>query len=1121
MMRQLLTISLILCVYLGFAQNPNITQIEFFFDTDPGFGNATQLSFTPSDDIQLNFLLDIGNLNEGIHSMYVRAKDENDNWSLYAKKNIFIVEGFGATPFIVEVEYFWDTDPGFGNGTNVPITANKDIDHNFTIPINNLSSGLHSLYIRSRDMYNRWSLHTKKNIFIIEGNQDIPNIVEVEYFWDTDPGFGNGTNVPITASTNIDHNFTIPISNLSSGLHSLYIRSRDMYNRWSLHTKKNIFIIEGNQDIPNIVEVEYFWDTDPGFGNGTPLSITAATSVDEDFVIAADGLSEGIHQLYVRSRDAYDNWSLYTQKEIQIFEGSNAINLQKEDFGNVPFGSSITKNVSIENVSDTLLEITSIFKTDTENTFELLGVHEVSLEPNEVYNFAIRLNANSIGDKEMTLHIVSNALDTEQEFVITGSVIESNDLALIVPPSPTANGIDKQSIKLNWSPVDGALNYRLYKNTEFNTKEQIYWGNGTTYLDTKLEAETSYTYSLKVENATSISLFSDDVIGTTLDDSITVPVQDLRPVLLSPEENVVWNSGTPVLIDIGVYNAGTISSIPVKGQLYLTTENQLSPWDYKLGNMFDIPAIAVNETFTTQIAINTPQIQGSFYLAIGIDPENNENDGFSSNNSKVSETTFAFNAGTTENKPDIIGSFEELPFNLTTGVETNVKVRVTNLGIAETGNFEGKFYLSEDRFLTDEDIEISVSNHESLTEFCQNRLDDITFTIPTSVAPNTYYLIYNLDHEDLIDEVIEINNLVVSSDKIDVLGAGLIKISGRVLNVSNLSLYEVGVPEVSINGVPGNIKTDSDGYFDAYVPTGWSGEISAKKEFYIISAEENTNTVIENIQENITINFEGGEPLKMVGDISHKLNKKLLPKEVQEVLGSALFKKTSEYINIVKDIKELYSLLRQDKEDITKYFEIAEFLSGKSGGPVSIIASAYIYILKETFQNISNIGDLMAATNFALYPDKFQFNLKITSDKTWFFGSPKTIDPSLYTNYLQARMLIYVEENGELVLKATRKFRNLRNVSSIYRNELLLGGDLTFSPDASEFAQMDKTYFVELNWLNNQQEVVQTMLIPASEPYISDVGFVSSDWFRIELTTENNTDLDFSNGAPFLKLKHD
>ena len=227
-------------VFLSFSQS--ISQIEYFFDNDPGFGNGNQLSFSHSNNVTLNFNLDISNLPAGVHSIFIRAKDDSNRWSLYTKKNIFIIAGHQAIPSITNVEYFWDTDPGFGNGTPVSISTGTSVDQNFIIDITNMSPGVHSLYIRAKDAYNNWSLYTKKNIFIIKGHAAVPDITELEYFFDTDPGFGAGTSLPLTAGQNVDENFVIPLTGLTDGNHELYIRARDSYGNWSLYSQHTVHV---------------------------------------------------------------------------------------------------------------------------------------------------------------------------------------------------------------------------------------------------------------------------------------------------------------------------------------------------------------------------------------------------------------------------------------------------------------------------------------------------------------------------------------------------------------------------------------------------------------------------------------------------------------------------------------------------------------------------------------------------------------------------------------------------------------------------------------------------------------------------------------------------------------
>lgn len=62
----------------------------------------------------------------------------------------------------------------------------------------------------------------------------------------------------------------------------------------------------------NVHAAEYFIGSDPGIGKGTPMSAVDGSldSVieDADYLVDANGLSEGIHTLYVRGMDSAGNW---------------------------------------------------------------------------------------------------------------------------------------------------------------------------------------------------------------------------------------------------------------------------------------------------------------------------------------------------------------------------------------------------------------------------------------------------------------------------------------------------------------------------------------------------------------------------------------------------------------------------------------------------------------------------------------------------------------------------------------------------------------------------------------------------------------------------------------------
>jgi hypothetical protein len=63
----------------------NIVKAEYFFDTDPGFGLATNLALTPGTNLtNLTIDKDVTGLTNGDHVLYIRAKDAYGAWSIVA-----------------------------------------------------------------------------------------------------------------------------------------------------------------------------------------------------------------------------------------------------------------------------------------------------------------------------------------------------------------------------------------------------------------------------------------------------------------------------------------------------------------------------------------------------------------------------------------------------------------------------------------------------------------------------------------------------------------------------------------------------------------------------------------------------------------------------------------------------------------------------------------------------------------------------------------------------------------------------------------------------------------------------------------------------------------------------
>ena len=130
---------------------------------------------------------------------------------------------------IIRTEYYIDTNPGFGMGTNVPVVPAANINNlQFSIPLGAVSYGFHTIFVRARDANGHWSLNQVSPFYRVSLNTNaIANIVDAEYFIDSDPGFGQGTNIPLSPAPNVNNlQVTIGLGAVANGFHILYIRAK-------------------------------------------------------------------------------------------------------------------------------------------------------------------------------------------------------------------------------------------------------------------------------------------------------------------------------------------------------------------------------------------------------------------------------------------------------------------------------------------------------------------------------------------------------------------------------------------------------------------------------------------------------------------------------------------------------------------------------------------------------------------------------------------------------------------------------------------------------------------------------------------------------------------------------
>lgn len=218
-----------------------------------------------------------------------------------------------------KVEYFWDTDPGHGNAT---MTTTTNVT-NIKVAFNNLDYGVHTLWFRSQDCKGNWSATVGKPILI---KKDVAtSITELEYFWDTDPGYGKGYQLNNIATAETKHH--INSSEIDDGAHILNLRAKDNKGQWSTVISKPIYVYSINS---NIYAMEYFIDNDPGEGNATMVDIAKENHNQSSikFSIDTQTLNIGTHQLNVRIKDCFGNWSILNSEPFEITEDNGVENIE-------------------------------------------------------------------------------------------------------------------------------------------------------------------------------------------------------------------------------------------------------------------------------------------------------------------------------------------------------------------------------------------------------------------------------------------------------------------------------------------------------------------------------------------------------------------------------------------------------------------------------------------------------------------------------------------------------------------------------------------------------------------------------------------------------------------------
>lgn len=324
--RKLLTIGFV-CLTSASALAQEPVRMEYFLDADPGYGKGVVISDIQIGNNQLT--VDVSTAAPGPHVLSVRSQDSNGHWSTTMSRTIFI----DRLQDITYIEYFIDDDPGVGKGKplalpDIAYKAHLNLD--VEISTVGLAVGEHEFFVRALDALGQWTDVMSRRFTIYKDGYEEPvvssgDLNRIEYFFDTDPGYGNG--FALENPNTGENTYLMSFESLDEGVHVLSLRAQDDAGHWSPTLSRTLYTIK---PVGEIVAAEYFFDADPGEGKGVPVSLPNDLSAPFAFEVALDNLSAGEHLFWIRAKNSHGQWSVLRNSKIEVIELSGVCDVEAD-----------------------------------------------------------------------------------------------------------------------------------------------------------------------------------------------------------------------------------------------------------------------------------------------------------------------------------------------------------------------------------------------------------------------------------------------------------------------------------------------------------------------------------------------------------------------------------------------------------------------------------------------------------------------------------------------------------------------------------------------------------------------------------------------------------------------
>jgi len=285
-----------------------VTQLQYWYNENIGQVNTIDIPATAN--LNLDELIDVSALNEGLHTLNYRFSDKMGGWSPALSRFFSYYTNSGAPVIhqLTQLQYWFDENFEQVVTTDIPVNSNHNLDE--LIDVSALNEGLHTVNYRFKDESGGWSPALSK-FFSHYPNSGVPElrpIVQVEYWFNQDYSTVVTKNISESESFELDE--LIDVESLTNGLYIISYRFKDKGNCWSPAVSKFFSKFDLQEVVYDNQTVAYRYWVDDNTSTITSMEVPVPfKSILIDELIDVYEYPSGEHFLNIQFKDKLGKWS--------------------------------------------------------------------------------------------------------------------------------------------------------------------------------------------------------------------------------------------------------------------------------------------------------------------------------------------------------------------------------------------------------------------------------------------------------------------------------------------------------------------------------------------------------------------------------------------------------------------------------------------------------------------------------------------------------------------------------------------------------------------------------------------------------------------------------------------